>query len=61
MWMMIWVTLMWLNTLVDIDVDIFLGDIDMDVDDTVLDINVYDNLGDTEVIIWAELMWIILW
>ena len=44
MWMVIWVTLMWLNTLVDIDVDIILGDIDMDVDDTLFDINVDDNL-----------------
>ena len=37
MWMMIWVILIWLNTLVDNDADIILGDIDMDVDDTLVD------------------------
>ena len=50
MWMIIWVILMWLNTLVDIDVDIVLGDIDMDVDDTLVDMNVDDDLGDTDVV-----------
>ena len=44
MWMMIWVILISLNTLVDIDADIILGDIDMDVDDTLV-----DTLGDTDV------------
>ena len=45
MWMMIWVTLMWLNTLIGIDVDIFLGDIDMDVDDNLGDINMDKYFG----------------
>ena len=40
--MMIWVILISLNTLVNIDADIILGDIDMDVDDTLV-----DTLGDT--------------
>ena len=42
MWMMIWVILISLNTLVNIDADIILGDIDTDVDDTLV-----DTLGDT--------------
>ena len=42
MWMMIWVILISLNTLVNIDADIILGDIDMDVDDILV-----DTLGDT--------------
>ena len=40
MWMMIWVILIWLNTLVDNDADIILGDIDMDVDVALFDISI---------------------